>query len=131
MAGRHTGPGGNPARDALRLRDSFPAAGGIFSTAPMLLRWQGKMLLLLLQRRTGLARRAVPVRSEQVCPCADPLPGDSRTDNTKSSLSLASDTVATVAVVVPPVALAQAAQQSFLPGSTSLERLSTLCRLVI
>jgi hypothetical protein len=64
-------------------------------------------------------------------PAPDPLPSNSRTDNTKSSLGSSSDTVATVAVVVPSVVLAQAAQQPSLLGSTSLERLSTLCRLVI
>jgi hypothetical protein len=64
-------------------------------------------------------------------PAPDPLPNDSRTDNTKSSLGSSSDTVAAVAVVVQSAVLAQAAQQPSLLGSTSLERLSTLCRLVI
>ncbi len=68
MAGRHIGPGGNPVRDVLRLRESFPAAGGVFGTAPMLLRWQGEMLLLL-------QRRAVPLRSEQIGPRARSVAG--------------------------------------------------------
>lgn len=64
-------------------------------------------------------------------PAPDPLPSNSQTDNTKSSLGSPSDTVATVVKVVPSAVLAEAAQQSSLLGSTSLERLSTLCRLVI
>ncbi len=63
-------------------------------------------------------------------PAPDPLPTDSRTNNTKTSLDSASDTVVTV-VVVAPMLLAQAAQQSSRSASTSLERLSTLCRLVV
>lgn len=58
------------------------------------------------------------------------LPSNSRTENTKSSLGSSSDTVVTV-VAVPSVVLALAAQQPSRSASTSLERLSTLCRLVV
>ena len=64
-------------------------------------------------------------------PAPDPLPGSSRTENTKSSLCPSSGTMATVAVVVPSPVVAQAAQQPSVLGATSLERLTTLCRLVI
>jgi hypothetical protein len=62
-------------------------------------------------------------------PAPAPLPSNSRTDNTKSSLGSSSDT--TVAVVISSVVLASAAQQPSLLACTSLERLNTLCRLVI
>lgn len=64
-------------------------------------------------------------------PAPDPLPDNSRTENTKSSLGSSSDTVTTIAVLVSSLVLAQAAQQPSLLACTSLERLSTLCRLVI
>jgi hypothetical protein len=63
-------------------------------------------------------------------PAPDPLPSDSRTVNTKSSISSSPNTVATV-VIVPSVDLALAARQPSRSASTSLERLSTLCRLVV
>ncbi|MHB1035104.1 MAG: hypothetical protein ACYC35_19785 [Pirellulales bacterium] len=58
------------------------------------------------------------------------LPNDTRTDNVKSSPVSCLD-VATTLVVVPSMVLARAAQQPSPLGSTSLERLTTLCRLVI
>lgn len=64
-------------------------------------------------------------------PAPDPLPGNSQTGNTKYWFGSPSDAIATVVKVVPSVVLSQAAQQSSLRGSTSLERLTTLCRLVI
>jgi hypothetical protein len=49
--------------------------GGIFGTARMLLLWWEGTMLLLLQRRAGLARRSMPVRSGQIgtraCPVAE------------------------------------------------------------
>ena len=62
-------------------------------------------------------------------PPTAPLSSNSRTDNTKSRLAVSSGTVATV--VVPSRVFAQTAGQPSLPGCTSLERLSTLCRLVL
>jgi len=65
-------------------------------------------------------------------PAPNPLPGDSRTDNTKPSLSAPSLAChAAVAILVPPAILARADQQPTLLGSSAPERLSILCRLVI
>lgn len=64
-------------------------------------------------------------------PAPAPLPSDSRTDNTKLSSASPSDAVTTV-VVAPSTSLTrQAAQRPSLLGATPLERLTTLCRLVI
>ena len=63
---------------------------------------------------------------------AAPLPGDSRTDNTKSSVSTSSfGGLTAVVILVPSAAAARADQQPTLLGSTVPERLSVLCRLVI
>jgi hypothetical protein len=64
-------------------------------------------------------------------PVPDPLQNNSRTNNTKTSLSASTDLVIAVPVVVPPLLIARAACQPSFFASTSLERLSALCRLVI
>jgi hypothetical protein len=70
--------------------------------------------------------------ANQSAPAPVPLPGNSRTDNTKSSQSASSlGGVATVAILVPSVIVAHANQQPTIPGSSAPERLSILCRLVI
>ena len=65
-------------------------------------------------------------------PAPDPLPSNSRTDNTKSSLATSSlGGMATVAVLVPSAALTRGDQQPTLLCSSAPERLSILCRLVV
>lgn len=64
-------------------------------------------------------------------PVPNPLPGDSRTDNTKPSLSPSSLAGMTTAAILPLAVLGPADQQPTLLGSSAPERLSVLCRLVI
>jgi len=66
----------------------------------------------------------------QSAPASVPVSSHSRTDNTKTPLGCSPDAVTTV-IVAPPAVLAHAAQRPSLVGSTSLERLTTLCRLVL
>lgn len=65
-------------------------------------------------------------------PTQAPLSNDSRTDNGKSlsSASACAVVAASSAVVLPSPQLQRNHQQAIF-GSTSLERLSTLCRLVV
>ena len=81
----------------------------------------------------GLGSHGGPCRcaANKSVPAPDPLPSNSRTDNTKSSLGSSSGIVATVAVLVSSRVLAHSAQQPCLLACTSLERLSALCRLII
>ena len=65
-------------------------------------------------------------------PAPDRLPGDSRTDNTKSPLSASSlGGLATVAILIPSVIAAHADQRPTILSSSVPERLSILCRRVI
>jgi hypothetical protein len=64
-------------------------------------------------------------------PAPAPLPGDSRTDTTKSSVSVSSFTGPTAVVLPVPSADARADQHPAFLGSSAPERLSVLCRLVI
>jgi hypothetical protein len=60
------------------------------------------------------------------------LPGNSRTDNTKSSRSASSlGGLATVVILIPSAIVAHANQQPTILSSSVPERLSLLCRLVI
>jgi len=60
------------------------------------------------------------------------MPGESRTDNTKSSVAASSfGSLTTVALLVPPATAAPVEQQAALHCSSAPERLSVLCRLVI
>ena len=64
-------------------------------------------------------------------PSPDPEPRNSRTDDTKPSLSAASFGNAAAAAVAVAPAILKADQQSMGLGSTAPERLSVLCRLVL
>lgn len=82
----------------------------------------------------GLGSHGSPCQcsTNKSTPAPDPLPSDSRTDTTKSSLSTSSlGGMASVAILAPPAALAHADQQPTFLGSSAPERLSILCRLVI
>jgi hypothetical protein len=82
----------------------------------------------------GLGSHGGPCQCAQKksAPAPDPLPSDSRTNNTKSSVTAsACGGMAVVAVLVPTAIAAHAEQQSAFHGSSAPERLSILCRLVL
>jgi hypothetical protein len=64
-------------------------------------------------------------------PASAPLPGNSRTDNTKSVSTCSFGGLAAAMVLVRPTTPARADQQATLLCSSAPERLSILCRLVI
>jgi hypothetical protein len=60
-----------------------------------------------------------------------PLSGNPQTENTKTSLSVASLSCASVATTLVPAVLAHSDQHVAALVSSASERLSILCRLVI